>query len=358
MTNAQPPAGNNETLKFGIFDWIDRNQRLSLPETYEQRLRLLECADEAGLWCYHMAEHHGTPLGVAPSPNLFLAAAAQRTGNIRLSPMVQILPLNNPIRNIEEVCVLDNLSNGRLELGVGRGVSPEELAVYGLTAPEARDRFVECLDILIMGLSTGRVSYEGRYYSIKDAPILVRPLQRPYPPLWYPTSSLDSVAWVASQGFSTLLGFNRTPTDRITAAAAHYRANHAQQVGGATRLNAHVASPLVGATRHVLVADSDDEALALASTAYAEFDRSYLDRPGRAAPASTTPAIFDAAEAGVIAGSPDSVRSILQGFIDTTGVNYFAGTFAFGDLTTDQVLRSMRLFAADVMPALVPAANT
>ena len=96
----------NETaqaLKFGIFDWIDHNRNLSLAETYEQRLRMLELADEAGIWCFHQAEHHGTPLAIAPSPNLFLAAAAQRTQRIRLSPMVQLLPLYNPIRNIEEV---------------------------------------------------------------------------------------------------------------------------------------------------------------------------------------------------------------------------------------------------------------
>ena len=345
-------------MRFGIFDWIDRNGKLSLHETYEQRLQMLACADEAGLWCYHIAEHHGTPLGVAPSPNLFLAAAAQRTRNIRLSPMVQILPLNNPVRNIEEVCVLDNLSNGRLELGVGRGVSPEELGVYGLTAPEARDRFRECLDILILGLKSNRLTYEGEYYSLRDAPISVRPQQQPYPPLWYPTSSADSVAWVASQGMNTLLGFNRTPAERIAASAGLYRATYAEHQQDGERLNAHVTSPVVGATRHILVAPTDEEALALARTAYAQFDRSYLDRPGGRRPETPVrPETFDAAQAGVFTGSPQTVRELVQRFVDETGVNYLAGTFAFGGLTTKQILRSIRLFADEVMPAIQPSSD-
>ena len=215
--------GANGDLKFGIFDWIDHNAGLNLHETYEQRLRMLELADEAGIWCYHVAEHHGTPLAVAPSPNLFLAAAAERTERLRLGPLVQLLPLNNPLRNIEEVCVLDNLSDGRLELGIGRGVSPEELEIYGLTIDEGRERFQECFDILLQGLRTGRVTYKGKYYNIHDAPVTIEPQQRPYPPLWYPTSSPDRVAWVAKEGFNTLFGFTRTGMDVIAAGVAQYR---------------------------------------------------------------------------------------------------------------------------------------
>ena len=82
---ANPPAVT--PIKFGIFDWIDRN-RLSLPELYEQRLRLVECADQKGFYCYHIAEHHASPLNMTPSPGLFLAAAAQRTDRIRLGTLV------------------------------------------------------------------------------------------------------------------------------------------------------------------------------------------------------------------------------------------------------------------------------
>src|SRR5918911_1091332 len=94
-------------LSFGIFDWLDRNDPV-LGETYEQRLQMLEAADQAGFYCYHLAEHHGTPLGMAPSPGLFLAAAAQRTKRLRLGPLVFILPLYDPVRLLQEICMLDH----------------------------------------------------------------------------------------------------------------------------------------------------------------------------------------------------------------------------------------------------------
>ena len=108
-------------IEFGLFDWIDRGKR-TLQDLYQERLQLLEVADSAGFTGYHIAEHHFTPLGMAPSPALFLCAAAQRTTNIRLGPLGYLLPLYNPLRLIEEVCMLDHLSNGRLDLGFGRGI--------------------------------------------------------------------------------------------------------------------------------------------------------------------------------------------------------------------------------------------
>jgi hypothetical protein len=90
---------------FGLFDWIDR-AAAPLHQLYEERLQLLEVADKADFFCYHLAEHHATPLGMAPSPALFLAAAAQRTQRIRLGPLVCLLPLYNPLRLIEQVSML------------------------------------------------------------------------------------------------------------------------------------------------------------------------------------------------------------------------------------------------------------
>ena len=350
--------GANGDLKFGIFDWIDHNAGLNLHETYEQRLRMLELADETGIWCYHVAEHHGTPLAVAPSPNLFLAAAAQRTERLRLGPLVQLLPLYNPLRNIEEVCLLDNLSGGRLELGVGRGVSAEELEIYGLTIQEGRERFQECFEILLQGLRTGHVSHEGKYYNIHDAPVTIEPLQRPYPPLWYPTSSPDRVAWVAKEGFNTLFGFTRTGMDVIAAGVKQYRtvwAEHSHEEG---RLNGHVTQPRLGATRHVFVADSDEQAVDIARDAYNLFHRSFVMRPGRDGSGESRRGDFETAVGwgGIFAGSPDTVRAQVQRFLDESGANYFVGTFAFGNLTTEQVLRSLRLFADEVMPAVTPVA--
>src|SRR5438477_11827609 len=127
-------------LAFRLSDWVDRGAA-PLAQLYEERLSLVEAADAAGFLGYHVAEHHATPLGMAPSPSLFLAAATQRTRRIRLGPLVYLLPLYNPVRLLQEVCMLDHLSRGRLELGVGRGASPHELALYGVDAAETRAMF-------------------------------------------------------------------------------------------------------------------------------------------------------------------------------------------------------------------------
>src|SRR5581483_10355169 len=113
---------------------------------------------------------------------VFLAAAAQRTSRIRLGPLVYLLPLYNPLRLLEEICMLDQLSGGRLELGVGRGISPYELGYFGVDPAKTRALFDEALAIILAGLTRERLTYHGRYHHFDDVPIELRPLQRPYPP--------------------------------------------------------------------------------------------------------------------------------------------------------------------------------
>jgi alkanesulfonate monooxygenase SsuD/methylene tetrahydromethanopterin reductase-like flavin-dependent oxidoreductase (luciferase family) len=295
---------------------------------------------------------------MAPSPNLFLASAAQRTQRLRLGPLVQLLPLYNPLRNIEEVCSLDSLTNGRLELGVGRGISAPELAIYNVDFEESRDRFRECLDILLMGLSTGHVSYEGRYYTIKDADIPLRTVQRPYPPLWYPTSNAESVPWLAKEGFNTLLGFARVTNEQTATEVKLFRSLLEEHHGEEGRLNGHVPQPRCGVNRHIYVAETDDEAMSVARSAYEEFDRNFRTRPGRNPDDPSRRGDFTTAISygTIMTGSPETVRGKVQQFIDETGADYLCGTFAFGSLTTDQVLSSMRLFSSEVMPKVKPAA--
>src|SRR5579875_3685770 len=110
-------------MEFGIFDHVDRNG-LPLAEFYETRLKLVEAYDRHGFFGYHVAEHHATPLGLAPSPSLYLSAVAQRTARLRFGPLVYLLPFYHPLRLIEEICMLDQMSRGRLQIGVGRGISP------------------------------------------------------------------------------------------------------------------------------------------------------------------------------------------------------------------------------------------
>ena len=117
-------------VAFGIFDHVDRGDE-PLAALFAHRLQLAEAADAAGFRTYHVAEHHATRLGMAPSPGIFLAALAQRTRRLRFGPLVYLLPLYAPLRLIEEVCMLDQLSGGRFELGVGRGQIQGPRAVGG-----------------------------------------------------------------------------------------------------------------------------------------------------------------------------------------------------------------------------------
>src|SRR6201995_5049761 len=127
-----PALGRRQAvrMKFGIFDHVDRND-LPLHDYYEARLKIVEAYDRAGFYAYHVAEHHATPLGMAASPSVFLAAVAQGTRRLRSGPLVCALPLYHPLRMIEEICMLDQMSGGRLEIGFGRGASPTELSYFG-----------------------------------------------------------------------------------------------------------------------------------------------------------------------------------------------------------------------------------
>ena len=122
-------------LAFGLFDHLDQKPEAPA-KTLADRLEVIRAAEAGGYRGYHLAEHHGTPLGMAASPSVFLASVATATTSIRLGPLVYLLPLYDPLRLVEEICLLDHLSDGRLEVGVGRGISPIELGFFGVDADE------------------------------------------------------------------------------------------------------------------------------------------------------------------------------------------------------------------------------
>src|SRR5262249_43569667 len=180
---------------FGIFDWLD-DPRRGVMETWEQRLRMLEYADRAGFFAYHLAEHHGTPLSTAPSPNLFFTLLAKRTTRLRFGPMVYLLPMYHPVRLIEEICLLDQLSGGRLELGVGRPASPHEAALAGVGRAGARAAAHGVTGVITRARGKGEFFFEGKSSQLKDERLVLPPVRRPSPPLWYPTATADSIPWI------------------------------------------------------------------------------------------------------------------------------------------------------------------
>src|SRR5262249_46002586 len=171
-------------MKFGIFDHMDRAGS-DLGRQFDQRLRLIELYEQAGFHAYHLAEHHATPLGMAPSPSVFLAAVAQRTTTLRFGPLVYTVNLYHPLRLIDEICMLDQMSGGRLELGIGRGISPYEVGYYGVDPATGPQRFAAALDVILKGPTPPRLGPAGPDLTFKDVRIGRRPAQRPFPPLWH-----------------------------------------------------------------------------------------------------------------------------------------------------------------------------
>jgi alkanesulfonate monooxygenase SsuD/methylene tetrahydromethanopterin reductase-like flavin-dependent oxidoreductase (luciferase family) len=178
-------------LDFGIFDHLDRND-LALHDLYEQRLKVIELFDRFGFYAYHVAEHHFTPLGMAPSPSVFLSAVSQRTKRLRFGTFVYALPVHHPLRVLEEICMLDHMSGGRLEIGFGRGSVPFEIAYYEQNAQERQQIYAERLELILKAFAVGTLTWKGRYDRFENVPMEMAPLQKPHPPLWYGAHSADS----------------------------------------------------------------------------------------------------------------------------------------------------------------------
>jgi alkanesulfonate monooxygenase SsuD/methylene tetrahydromethanopterin reductase-like flavin-dependent oxidoreductase (luciferase family) len=337
-------------VRFGVFDHMDRSVA-DLGRQYEDRLVLAEAYDRAGFHAYHLAEHHGTPLGLAPSPSVFLAAVAQRTTRLRLGPLVYTLALYNPVRLAEEVCMLDALSGGRLELGVGRGISPIELRMLGVDPDEAPRMYAERLEILLRALTSERLDFQGDFHVLTDARMELRPVQRPHPPLWYGIGRQESAPRVAREGMNAVCN---GPAEQVRAIVDAYRTAWAQEGRAPEDL------PLLGRSHHLVIADSDAEALEVARPAYEEWFAS-LDflwkEYGTRVPLPLPADPDDALAGGIcIAGSTSTVRDRLLDECDRAGVNYLLGRFAFGGLPLEASLRSVDLFEREIAPAFADRA--
>lgn len=336
-------------VAFGIFDHLERRAD-SLGELYEGRLRLLKMADEAGFYGYHLAEHHATPLGMAPSPSVFLSAAIQHTTHIRLGPLVYLLPLYHPLRLISEICMLDHMSNGRLEIGVGRGVSPFEQAYFEVPFLHSRAMFEEALEMVSAGLRQERLTYEGKYYQCVDVPMELHPKQTPNPPFWYGVINANSLRFAAERGMHMASG---GPNSGIKELTAQYQEVWSHNRDNPLDLNPQIETPKMGAFRHVFVADTDQEAEAIATPAYKDYyaniEKLWLDFG--VAHTLFTPDLQVARSLDVaIVGSPSRVQDEIARFFETSGCNYILVSLAWGSLTQAQSERSMELFASRVMP--------
>jgi alkanesulfonate monooxygenase SsuD/methylene tetrahydromethanopterin reductase-like flavin-dependent oxidoreductase (luciferase family) len=331
-------------MDLGIFDHLDRRD-VPVHEHYESRLRLLEKYDAAGFYSYHLAEHHATPLGLAPVPGIFLAAATQRTRHIRLGPCVYCLPLYDPLRLIEEVCMLDHLSRGRFDFGVGRGIVPYEMAYFDLHHLETEEIYEEALAVVLQGLTSEVLDHQGAHYRYRKVPMVLRPFQQPHPPLWYGMGHAAGAEWAATNRVNVI---SNSPSEQSRPLFDRYREVWQRKHGGApaTRL---------GMSRHIVVAPTDAEAEALARPNYATWyaNLTKLWRDFGAIPFRFARDFDEARQRGVaIAGTPARVREEIERQLAVSGCTYFVCRLMFGEMPEPAATASIDLFVAEVMPHL------
>jgi alkanesulfonate monooxygenase SsuD/methylene tetrahydromethanopterin reductase-like flavin-dependent oxidoreductase (luciferase family) len=245
--------------------------------------------------------------------------------------------------------MLDQMSGGRLELGVGRGISPIESAYYGVPPDQRQKMYVEALQIVRQALTSRTLTFHGQFYDYTDVPIELEPFQKPHPPFWAGAGTPDGGDSAGQNGFNLVAN---TLTPQVRAIVERYRAALAAAHPDAT--------PLIGLARFVILGETDEEALTIARRAYPLWHRHFhhLFRMHGTSPAGgDRPPQFDQIRDGGrgIAGSPATVTRMIKSQMAEAGTNYFVGQFAFGDLTQSEVMRTIDLFAREVMPALQDA---
>jgi alkanesulfonate monooxygenase SsuD/methylene tetrahydromethanopterin reductase-like flavin-dependent oxidoreductase (luciferase family) len=339
-------------MQFGLFDWVEASSTRSPGEVYAHKLELAQAADRLGLHAYLVAEHQGTPLSVDGSPSVMLSAMFQRTKRLRAGALTFCLPWYNAYRFYQEVCMLDQMSGGRLELGVGRGVSPIESRIFGLhSIDESREKYRETLDVFFAACKSDVLGFEGKHYQYRDAELHVKPVQKPYPPLWFPSSNRDSIDFTARHGYHTALlgkvGDAKPLFDRFR----ELWEKHRHEPG---RHNAHISAPYLAKTQHIVIAERADEAKRLGEEAHRVWNSHihHLTRKLGRPDVHNTEAYSAGSAHPLITGAPGEVAQKLAEFIRATSINYLLCVFSFGDLAPAHALRSLELFAREVMPKL------
>jgi alkanesulfonate monooxygenase SsuD/methylene tetrahydromethanopterin reductase-like flavin-dependent oxidoreductase (luciferase family) len=329
-------------MDLGIFDHLDRRD-VPLGDFYEHRLRLLEKYDAAGFYSYHLAEHHATPLGLAPVPGIFLAAATQRTRRIRLGPCVYCLPLYDPLRLIEEVCMLDQLSRGRFDFGVGRGIVPYEMAYFNLHHLETEEIYREGLEVILQGLTSDVLEHRGPKYVYRKVPMILKPLQKPHPPLWYGLGHMAGAEWAATNRVNVITNL---PAEMSAPLFDRYREVWQRKHGDA-------AVPRLGMGRHVVVASTEAQATSLGRSNYAVWyaNLTKLWRDFGSIPVRFAKDFDEARARGVaIAGTPAQVREEIERQVVASRCTYMTCRLMFGEMTEAEAAGNIDLFTAEVMP--------
>jgi natural product biosynthesis luciferase-like monooxygenase protein len=348
-----PLSGAN--VKFGIFSLPTYFPDVdgSIKDFYRRIFALLEDSEALGFDVAWANEHHFHPFGgMIPLPAVLLAAVAARTSRIRLGTSVALLPLHHPLQLAEAYAMLDQISGGRLEFGIGRGFVKHDYETLGVPFDDGQERLIESIEVILKAWQNQPFSHEGRFYHFSDVSVWPPPLQKPHPPVWgAATRTPGSFSWIGSRGFDLLTVAHVNPLEELAKLVRVYRD---------AALAAGRDPTTIGVSTHfqVYCAEDREEALREGKEAIRRYREqnvaARLQGSATLAGMGGEPPEQLIAEGRVCIGRPDECATILARARDVVGLTEIDCTFYFGGISYEKARRSLELFASEVMPCLNP----
>jgi luciferase family oxidoreductase group 1 len=338
-------------LAFGTFLLMQSPSARPSEEVYARAIEMAQAAECLGFRNIWLAEHHFSTYGYLARPVQLATYIAARTTRLRVGTAVIVVPLHHPLIVAEEIATLDLLAGGRVDIGLGRGYQHYEFERLGLQLDTARARWEEAVDILVKALEGEPFSYHGALFDIPETTTFPRPVQKPHPPIWVTAQSPESVEATVRRGFNLLTGGYGVPIERMAEFRKHF--------DGLVAEARPPRVPEVGVQRAVYVTDSAADARAAAEearwnmrvTLSLRHNYQRVER-GRAIPVPMPdePDTDDLLDRFLVIGTPDRVIRQIKRHQEMVGISHFNCSFWFGDLEHKRILKSMELFAQEVMP--------
>jgi alkanesulfonate monooxygenase SsuD/methylene tetrahydromethanopterin reductase-like flavin-dependent oxidoreductase (luciferase family) len=349
-------------MEFGLFFLMQRDEAWTEQDVYDSGLEQMLAAEALGYSSVWIAEHHFNDYGLCPSPPVLAAFVAARTTTLRLGMGVSLLPLHHPVDLAEQLAVLDVVSGGRLDVGIGRGGTLQDYQTFQSDRGDSRARVEEGIELIRQSWSGAPFDFQGRFHSAERLHVRPRPAQRPHPPLFIAANSEDSVLSAARLGLPTLSSFF-VPVTELQKRHQVYR--DAALTAGRSLSEIEELERRSWGMRVVHVAPDRAEALRAIEAPFMGYQRrmSVLrsDSTGGSVPSSFDRSLLRLrefreylADGWALVGTPDEVRDDLQKFREATGYERVLLVMALPGLDTGRALRSMRLFAEHIAPVMVP----
>lgn len=338
-------------MQFGLmYSFLKpRNGSMSHRATFREMDTLLPLAEDVGFDSFQTTEHHFQDNGWVPSPLLILAQAAGLTRRMRLVTNILIVPLYEPVRLVEDIFTLDNLSDGRFTLGIAPGYVSEEFAGFRVPYVERFRRTEEILDFLQLAVKHETVSFDGRYYQVPSVTIVPRPVQTVIP-IWYGVSG-PKLLERAARRRCPVTASPRHTTQELKEHYARYDAA-ARSVGFSTN-----ERPII---REVFVAPTVAEAEAIAGDAIVELFSLYGRKSAageRALRNDDGSLVCEESEVNFrqfasryIVGDPALVIDRLAELRDELAPTELICRMQLPGIATEHLERSIRLFGEQVIP--------